>query len=105
MGKKTIKGSQAMGPFNNKLNKYFAKIILPRLTRIFMRGAETENNFNILVFIKIYIFLLLINVLLAQINLATLRTSVLAMYGSKHIEIKKLNTPHFLQGMNGLLRS
>jgi colanic acid/amylovoran biosynthesis protein len=44
LGKKIIKYSQAMGPFNTKWNKLLAKITLPKLYHICARGEITKNN-------------------------------------------------------------
>lgn len=44
MGKKVIKLSQALGPFNNFLNKTLSKIMLPRLELISARGKKTHKH-------------------------------------------------------------
>lgn len=41
-----IKLSQALGPFHNPLNKYFAKIFLPACKKIFTRGNVTHSYFE-----------------------------------------------------------
>ena len=41
---KVIKLAQAMGPFNNYINKFFAKIILSKCFHIYCRGRNTFNN-------------------------------------------------------------
>lgn len=41
-GVKTVKISQAMGPFKNRLNKLMAKMILPRLALVVSRGEQTS---------------------------------------------------------------
>ncbi len=46
LGKKIVKYSQAMGPFNNKINKYMAKLILPKLDLIIARGEITKRNLD-----------------------------------------------------------
>lgn len=40
-GVKTVKISQAMGPFKNKINRMLAKIVLPKLALIVSRGEQT----------------------------------------------------------------
>ncbi len=42
--KKIIKFSQALGPFNNPINRFFAKILLPRINHIIARGKITYSN-------------------------------------------------------------
>lgn len=42
--KKVIKYSQALGPFNNRLNRFLARIFLPRIDCIIARGEITYNN-------------------------------------------------------------
>lgn len=48
MKKKVMKYSQAMGPFNNHLNRFFAKLILPKIDLIVARGGITEKNLETL---------------------------------------------------------
>lgn len=42
-GVKTVKVSQALGPFQNKLNRMMAKIVLPRLKLVVARGEKTAG--------------------------------------------------------------
>jgi polysaccharide pyruvyl transferase WcaK-like protein len=44
LGKKVVKFSQAMGPFNGALNRLLSKLLLPRINRIFAREEETFSN-------------------------------------------------------------
>ena len=44
MGRRTIKCSQAMGPFEHRTNRACAKWLLPKLDRILARGEQTENH-------------------------------------------------------------
>ena len=46
--KKVMKYSQAMGPFNNHLNLFFAKSILPKIDLIVARGETTKKNLETL---------------------------------------------------------
>jgi len=46
LGVPVIKGSQAMGPFNKKLNRISATLMLNRCTKIFARGKYTLNHFK-----------------------------------------------------------
>jgi len=41
--KRIVKCSQAMGPFKNKLNRFFAKRLLPNIDVIFARGSKTKE--------------------------------------------------------------
>jgi len=41
-----LKFSQALGPFHNPVNKFFANIFLPRCTKIFTRGNITHSYFE-----------------------------------------------------------
>ncbi|MFW5703418.1 MAG: polysaccharide pyruvyl transferase family protein [Patescibacteria group bacterium] len=43
LGKKVIKVAQALGPFNNPINRLAAKIFLPRMHLIIARGEKTMN--------------------------------------------------------------
>ncbi len=43
VGTPVIKCSQALGPFNNPINKFFAKIFLPKMKVIVSRGAITQK--------------------------------------------------------------
>ena len=42
-GIRVVKISQAMGPFNNLLNRLMAKLILPRLALVVSRGEQTSS--------------------------------------------------------------
>ena len=44
LGKRIIKVSQALGPFNNPINRTLAKILLPRVDLIGARGAKTADH-------------------------------------------------------------
>ncbi len=44
MKAKVVKCAQAMGPFNKKLNRAVAKLILPRVTLIVSRGSATHEH-------------------------------------------------------------
>ncbi len=44
LNKPIIKAAQAFGPFRNPLNRVLAKLILPRITRIYARGYESLLN-------------------------------------------------------------
>lgn len=46
IGTRVIKCAQAMGPFNTGINKFVAKLILPRLDTICARGAQTYEHLN-----------------------------------------------------------
>ncbi len=46
MNKKIVKCAQAMGPFNNPINKFFSKLLLPRVSHIMARGAQTLKYLN-----------------------------------------------------------
>lgn len=46
LGKKIVKFSQALGPFNNELNKTCAKFFLPKLDLIVARGRITKAHLN-----------------------------------------------------------
>jgi len=46
--KKTVKFSQSMGPFNNPFNRFFAKLLLPRIDFIAARGVITKKYLNAL---------------------------------------------------------
>jgi polysaccharide pyruvyl transferase WcaK-like protein len=48
LNRKVMKYSQAMGPFNNRLNRFLAGRILPRLEVIAARGEVTEQNLRTL---------------------------------------------------------
>jgi len=39
-----VKMSQALGPFKNRFNRFFAKILLGRVTTIYSRGKSTSEN-------------------------------------------------------------
>ncbi len=41
--KKIIKCAQAMGPFNGRINRFFAKRFLPKVDMIFARGKTTDS--------------------------------------------------------------
>ncbi len=43
VGTPVIKCSQALGPFNNPINKFFAKIFLPKMKAIVSRGSITQK--------------------------------------------------------------
>lgn len=43
VGTPVIKCSQALGPFNNSINKFFAKIFLPKMELVVSRGAITQK--------------------------------------------------------------
>lgn len=42
LGTDVIKVSQAMGPFKNPINRFFAKLLLPKVKLIISRGARTQ---------------------------------------------------------------
>ena len=42
--KRIIKYSQALGPFNNPINRFFAKMLLPKINHIIARGKITYCN-------------------------------------------------------------
>lgn len=44
MNRRVVKCSQAMGPFNNKLNNVSAKFILPKIDTILARGKQTLSH-------------------------------------------------------------
>ena len=44
LGKKVVKVAQALGPFRSPLNRFVAKLILPRVHTICARGAATEEH-------------------------------------------------------------
>ena len=46
--KRVMKYSQAMGPFNNPINRFFAKLILPKIDLIVARGEITKKNLETL---------------------------------------------------------
>ncbi len=46
MGVPTVKCAQAMGPFEGKVNRGLAKLLLPRLSAIVARGAVTEAHLD-----------------------------------------------------------
>lgn len=46
IGTPVVKCSQAMGPFNGRLNRFFARIFLPRMTRILARGERTRQHLD-----------------------------------------------------------
>lgn len=48
INKKIVKYSQAMGPFNNHVNRILAKLILPQLNVIIARGEITKANLETL---------------------------------------------------------
>jgi polysaccharide pyruvyl transferase WcaK-like protein len=44
LGRPVVKCAQAMGPFRNPLNRRLARLVLPRLTTVCPRGAQTEQH-------------------------------------------------------------
>lgn len=48
MGVPVVKCAQAMGPFNNPINKLVSRLFLPRVTRIIARGDKTKENLDTL---------------------------------------------------------
>ena len=48
LGKSVVKVAQALGPFENPLNRFFASRILPRLSAICARGEATEAHLRTL---------------------------------------------------------
>ncbi|HMS23220.1 MAG TPA: polysaccharide pyruvyl transferase family protein [Candidatus Saccharibacteria bacterium] len=48
MNKKIVKCAQAMGPFNNPINRFFSKLLLPRITHIMARGSQTKKYLQVL---------------------------------------------------------
>ncbi len=44
MGKKTIKCAQALGPFENPINRFCAKLFLPKMSLIIARGNKTYSH-------------------------------------------------------------
>ena len=48
MGKRIIKGAQALGPFDNPINRILAKLILPKLDLIVARGEKTKEHLDCL---------------------------------------------------------
>ncbi|MFW6231235.1 MAG: polysaccharide pyruvyl transferase family protein, partial [Nanoarchaeota archaeon] len=48
MRKRIIKYSQALGPFETKMNRFFAKLLLPRVDTIIARGDATKENLDAL---------------------------------------------------------
>lgn len=48
MNKPVFKCAQAIGPFQNLLNRWCAKTILPRVSRIFARGRATSKHLHAL---------------------------------------------------------
>ncbi|WP_319549676.1 polysaccharide pyruvyl transferase family protein [Desulfogranum marinum] len=46
--KKIVKVSQALGPFNSTINRFVAKLILPRLSLICSRGEQTSEHLRLL---------------------------------------------------------
>ena len=43
VGTPTVKAAQALGPFDSTLNRFLARIVLPRLSGICARGARTRD--------------------------------------------------------------
>jgi coenzyme F420-reducing hydrogenase beta subunit len=50
MSKRIVKGAQALGPFKNPVNRFFAKLILPRIDLIIARGKKTKKYLDNLAF-------------------------------------------------------
>ncbi len=48
MNKKIVKCAQAMGPFNNPINRFFSKLLLPRVSHIMARGSQTNKYLKVL---------------------------------------------------------
>jgi len=48
LGKRVMKYSQALGPFKNPVNRFFARLFLPRLDCIVARGDITRSNLETL---------------------------------------------------------
>ena len=46
VGTPVIKCSQALGPFKNPINRFFAKIFLPKMKVIVSRGSITQSYLN-----------------------------------------------------------
>lgn len=44
IGTPVVKCSQAMGPFKSMVNRFFGKLILPRVTKIYARGQKTYES-------------------------------------------------------------
>ena len=48
LGKRVMKYSQALGPFKNPVNRFFARLLLPKLDCIVARGEITYSNLETL---------------------------------------------------------
>lgn len=48
LGRPAVKVAQALGPFESRLNRFFASRLLPRLQAICARGASTETHLKTL---------------------------------------------------------
>jgi len=48
LGKRIVKYSQAVGPFNNSFNRLLARVFLPKLDYIIARGEITKSNLDAL---------------------------------------------------------
>lgn len=46
LGVPTVKAAQALGPFASPVNKFLARLVLPRVTAICARGARTREHLN-----------------------------------------------------------
>src|SRR4051812_48794630 len=44
LGRPTVKASQALGPFDNPVNRTLAKLVLPHLRAVCARGAASERH-------------------------------------------------------------
>ncbi len=44
IGAPVVKCSQAVGPFKSRVNRFFAKLFLPHVTKIFARGQKTYDS-------------------------------------------------------------
>lgn len=48
LGRPVVKCSQALGPFATPLNRRLARLVLPRIRRVYARGARTEAHLRAL---------------------------------------------------------
>ena len=48
LGVPTVKAAQALGPFENAVNKLLARLVLPRLSQVCARGARTRAHLDTL---------------------------------------------------------
>ena len=48
LGVPTVKAAQALGPFRNPVNRFLARMVLPRLAAVCARGARTREHLDTL---------------------------------------------------------